>query len=373
MANNDNGLSGGDSAIGVVATVIVVFISIALYNVLELNFILFATFKKRSGLYFWSFLIATWGIAPNAVGYLLKSLALTNISNLYATLIIVGWCTMVTGQSVVLYSRLHLVMQNPTRLRTVLAMIIFNAIVLHVPVIVLVYGANSANPGPFIGPYSVYEKLQLTVFFVQETIISGLYIWETTKLLKAERDIRGKTGPKRVMNHLIYVNIIVMLLDVTIVALEFANYYDVQTGYKPLVYSIKLKLEFSILNRLVELTQGSQLSSSYTRSRTDATAGVALDTFVADGTSGSRGIAQNKRSDEARIGSGGDGRDLERSATAVVRTTQITAHSDWPRPGRDRDLESLDEGPGMTIESAAGEEGPASWASSEMQFARAGF
>ncbi|KAJ4125295.1 hypothetical protein NW754_013581 [Fusarium falciforme] len=255
MAENGKGLSDGDSANSAVATFIVVFISMALYNVLELNFVIFGTFKKRSGLYFWSFLIATWGIAPNAIGYLLKHLALTNISNLHATLIVTGWCTMVTGQSVVLYSRLRLLSPNPIILRAVLIIIIFNGIALHIPVIILVYGSSSSNPGPFIRPYSVYEKLQLTVFFIQETIISGLYIWEATKLLKAERDIRGRAGPKRVMNHLIYVNIIVILLDVTIVALEFANYYDVQTVYKPLVYSIKLKMEFSILNRLVELTQ----------------------------------------------------------------------------------------------------------------------
>ncbi|WAO82858.1 Hypothetical protein NCS54_00002800 [Fusarium falciforme] len=333
MAENGKGLSDGDSANSVVATFIVVFISMALYNVLELNFVIFGTFKKRSGLYFWSFLIATWGIAPNAIGYLLKHLALTNISNLPATLIVTGWCTMVTGQSVVLYSRLRLLSPNPTILRAVLIIIIFNGIVLHVPVIILVYGSSSSNPGPFIRPYSVYEKLQLTVFFIQETIISGLYIWEATKLLKAERDIRGRAGPKRVMNHLIYVNIIVILLDVTIVALEFANYYDVQTGYKPLVYSIKLKMEFSILNRLVELTQSSTHSSSYTCGRTDATAGVALDTFAADGTSCSRGITW-RRSDEAHIGSGGNDRDLERSATGAMRTTE-------PRPGRNGELESL--------------------------------
>jgi hypothetical protein len=51
MADN-NDISGKGSASGVVAIVIVVFISIALYNVLELNFHIFSTFKKRSGLYY---------------------------------------------------------------------------------------------------------------------------------------------------------------------------------------------------------------------------------------------------------------------------------------------------------------------------------
>ncbi|KAH7143409.1 hypothetical protein EDB81DRAFT_884025 [Dactylonectria macrodidyma] len=129
------------------------------------------------------------------------------------------------------------------------------------------------------------------------------------------------------MNHLIYI-IIIILLNATIVALKFADYYNVKTGCKSLAYSIKLKLEFSVLNRLVGLTQSSQPSSSYTRSRTDATAYMALDTFVEDCAGGSRVIAQRKRPDEAPISSGGDSRDLERSTTAVVLTTEIAVHSD---------------------------------------------
>ncbi|KAJ4175691.1 hypothetical protein NW767_015699, partial [Fusarium falciforme] len=359
MADNDK-----DYTMRVVTPAIVAFISIALYNVLELNFVIFGTFKKRRGLYFWSFLVATWGIAPNAIGYLLKHLALTDISNLYSTLIIIGWCTMVTGQSVVLYSRLHIVTRNRTALRAMMSLIIFNAVVLHIPIIVLVYGSNSANPGPFIGPYSVYEKLQLTVFFIQETVISGLYIWETLKLLRTERDLRGRTGPRRVMNHLIYVNIVVILLDITVVALEFANLYDVQTAYKPLVYSIKLKIEFSILGRLVELTQSSTRGSSYTRS---GTAAMALDTFAADGAGGSRRI-DLEGIGETHVSGERNDRNLEPSTTTIVRTTEITVQSDPHWRSRDQDMESLDGKSGITTKSIVDEEGPSSSASSERHF-----
>ena len=89
------------------ALAITSFIAIALYNVVELNFIIFATFKKKRGLYFWSFLVATWSIAPYAVGFLIKGLQLSTVSIFYVTLIVVGWIGMVTGQSVVLYSRLQ--------------------------------------------------------------------------------------------------------------------------------------------------------------------------------------------------------------------------------------------------------------------------
>jgi hypothetical protein len=189
----------------------VVFISIALYNFLELHIFILSTFRQGKRLYLWSFTIATWGVAFNSIGYLTKHRALTAKANLYATLILIGWCTMISGQSVVLYSRLHLLMHNKTRLRAVLIMIMImmNAVCLHIPVIVLIYGHNSSNPTRFEKPYSIYEKLQLCAFFVQELTLSALYIWETTRLPNLEEAF-GNRGIIRVLDHLIYVNILII-------------------------------------------------------------------------------------------------------------------------------------------------------------------
>ncbi|EUC37270.1 hypothetical protein COCCADRAFT_1852 [Bipolaris zeicola 26-R-13] len=231
-----------------------VFLSIALYNFLELNVYILTLFKRRSGLYFWSFTVATYGILFNSIGYMLMHLVQIETKNVYATLILIGWCCMITGQSVVLYSRLHIVMHNLRWLKYVLTMIIVNAIWLHIPVIIIVYGTNSADPKPWIPVYNIYERIQLSVFIAQELIISGLYLFETTKLLRLERTI-GNVGTRKLLYHLISVNALVILLDFSILALEFANLFEIQTSWKPLVYSIKLKLEFSILTRLVNLTR----------------------------------------------------------------------------------------------------------------------
>src|SRR5690242_19363948 len=141
--------------LSVLQVTVVVFLSVAIYNFLELNVQIFTTFKRRSGLYFWSFSIATWGILFNSVGYLLKYLGITKNRNIHATIILIGWCSMVSGQSVVLYSRLHIVMHNANRLRAVLIMIVVNAVWLHIPIIILVYGTYSNNPGLFEGAYSI--------------------------------------------------------------------------------------------------------------------------------------------------------------------------------------------------------------------------
>lgn len=307
--------------------IVVVFLSVAIYNFAELNVKIFTTFKRRQGLYFWSFTIATWGILFNSVGYLLKHLEVTTEGNVYATIILIGWCSMISGQSVVLYSRLHIVMHNAKRLRAVLYMIIVNAIWLHIPIIILVYGANSNNPGPYTKPYSIYEKIQLSVFIVQELIISGLYVYETIKLLRLERTI-GNSGTRIVLHHLIYVNILVMLLDFSIVGLEFANLYEIQTSWKPLVYSVKLKLEFSILNRLVELTKSARSGDSRSYSNAVHSGGLALGTMKGENTTHQRSVARGTDRTgewEVRV-AGGKGNGNELPAT-VVKTTEVKIQS----------------------------------------------
>src|ERR1700761_3780246 len=164
-------------------------------------------------------------------------------------MIVIGWCCMVTGQSIVLYSRLHLVVREYRILRGVLIMIITDGIICHIPITVLIYGANSGTPLPFVAPYSIYEKIQITIFFLQESIISGIYVFSITRLLQPAGDVKGKSI-RTAMIHLIYINVIIILLDLSLLATEYAGHYEIQTLYKATLYSIKLKLEFRILNQL---------------------------------------------------------------------------------------------------------------------------
>ena len=117
----------------------------------------------------------------------------------------------------------------------------------------MVYGANSSHGEPFQEPYSIYEKIQVTIFCLQEFTISALYIQETVKTLRITKSTGRGMVHRILLRHLIIVNAIVILLDAPILVFEYASYYVLQTSYKPMAYSVKLKLEFSILNRLVEL------------------------------------------------------------------------------------------------------------------------
>lgn len=234
--------------------VMYVFFSLALYNVGELVCHISATFKRFRGLYCWSFLVATLGIALNAVGFLLRSIGGPLSTYVYTSLGIAGWAAMVTGQSLVLYSRLHIVLPWQRLLRGILVMIVVNAVWLLVPTTVLLFLCNSPAAQRYEAPYFVFERIELTVFFLQEVVISTLYIHETYKMLRSYRGL--VTGTNRAtMVHLMLINLVIIALDISILILQYTNHYDLQTAWKPFVYSIKLKMEFSVLNRLVELSQ----------------------------------------------------------------------------------------------------------------------
>ncbi|GAO13546.1 uncharacterized protein UV8b_05820 [Ustilaginoidea virens] len=232
---------------------IVAFVALALYNALELNVIVFSTFRRFKGLYFWSFFAAANGIIPHSIGFLLKNVVGSHGYGLYITLVAVGWVPMVTGQSLVLYSRLHLIFWSDFWLRMILAMIIANVVILHIPIIILMYGANSSPSNSWVHPYVVYEKVQVSAFFLQELIISLVYIKSCFSFFDTQDSLYGD-AVREMRRHLILVNVVVILLDIPILCLEYTNFYDMQTAYKALVYSFKLKMEFRILNRLVEMT-----------------------------------------------------------------------------------------------------------------------
>src|ERR1700753_698790 len=114
-AMGNTGLVTTDTIVKILFT----FAGIALYNTTELIVLIFVSFKRYGGLYFWSLLLATSGIIPYTLGLLFKFFGVIKIDMLSIALVDIGWQLMVTGQSIVLYSRLHLVLKNRQILRYV--------------------------------------------------------------------------------------------------------------------------------------------------------------------------------------------------------------------------------------------------------------
>lgn len=249
-----SGYQGNSIAIKVIMGVL---IAILLYNAAELSVLILLTFRRYRGLYFWSLSLSTvLGLIPSGIGNILHfftigplwlALALSNI----------GFYFLVPGQSVVLYSRLHLVLYDQVILRLVLCAVVVNTVLIGFPTTISTFGAAFVRTNDWNEAYKIIERLQVTWFCVQEFIISLLYIRETVKLLQLRS--ASSSHRRQIMYELLVINVIIILMDVAIVVIEFLGLYYLQVLLKCTIYSIKLKLEFAVLGKLTDIVEASHL------------------------------------------------------------------------------------------------------------------
>ncbi|PYI17221.1 hypothetical protein BO99DRAFT_389278 [Aspergillus violaceofuscus CBS 115571] len=250
-------VTGIDDSSPAAQIIVAVILAIAFYNSVELVVLIFLTFKKYRGLYFWSLLVSTvLGVIPSVVGPVLHFYSLGPL--LLALLISnLGFYAMVPVQSLVLYSRLHLLLRHPRRLRQILSLILLTTAILLPPTTVTTYGSAFVGTPPWNAAYQVIERAQVTGFCLLELLLSALYIREAVQVLWAGDPAllrRRRDGAGNVIYQLVAINFVIIALDVGLLVLEYVGLYYLQVALKSLVYSIKLKLEFAVLGRLITLT-----------------------------------------------------------------------------------------------------------------------
>tara|TARA_R110002003_G_scaffold232_15_gene16851 strand:+ start:7204 stop:7758 length:555 start_codon:yes stop_codon:yes gene_type:complete len=109
----------------------------------------------------------------------------------------------------------------------------------------------------------IWDKVQLAAFFLQETLISLLYIRSTSSHLK-NMTLFGsdRKTTRRALHHLIYVNVFIIVLDCSLIGLCYAGFFFLQGFYKVAVYAVKLRTEFTILNQLRSALPGASSGRS---------------------------------------------------------------------------------------------------------------
>ncbi|KAK5096325.1 hypothetical protein LTS08_007581 [Lithohypha guttulata] len=258
--NTFNGQYSPDSVI------VTLSIAISLFNSLELILLIFSTFKRWRGLYFWSLTICNLGVMLYAVGMMLSYFELS-VRWLWKVILDVGWTLMVSFQSLVLYSRLGLIVSNEKILAAVKWMIIVNSICLCTIVNIFDFGSTYSGSMAFSEGYYYIERIQMTLFTIQELIISGLYVYTTLALLK----VISKENTRSMIWQLLTINVIIISMDIGLVTLQFLHFQLYQEAIKVFVYSVKLKLELNILSKLVDLVHGNSAQKSMSIGVIDAT------------------------------------------------------------------------------------------------------
>ncbi|KAJ4370043.1 hypothetical protein N0V83_005807 [Neocucurbitaria cava] len=242
-------------------SIIAVFTALPIWMTFELTMWIFYNFTHYHGLYFWSVLACTWGTTIHALGFVLK-ICVPQCNWILATVLAeIGWVGMVTGFSVVLYSRLGIIigkgLHRKTWLNFTLAMIVTDAFLFHVPTIVFQFGVSNKPTHTKYLPYMApMERVQVMAFSVQETIISALYIYHTLKYLGSSF---GK-DTRKTITLLIWVQIVVVLCDVIVITLDYCEYFSLKAVLHSFVYAFKLQLEFVILNDVKAMAQKGSLA-----------------------------------------------------------------------------------------------------------------
>ncbi|KAG9755109.1 hypothetical protein KCU59_g81, partial [Aureobasidium melanogenum] len=94
----------------------------------------------------------------------------------------------------------------------------------------------------------------MTVFSLQELVISFIYLVEVRRVLKVIDDGRFR----KIMWELGAINVAIIVLDVALLAVEYLGLYQIEVTLKGMCYSIKLKLEFGVLSKLVKIATARQ-------------------------------------------------------------------------------------------------------------------
>lgn len=228
----------------------IAFMSIAFWLIFEITISVFRYFKKKRGLYFYSLLISAWGTFFHTLGYVTQWWAPSVPWWVNTCFILFGWSTMITFQSLVLYSRLHLVIMNRGLLRGVLWLIISTAIFIQIPQWVATWGAtvNVYSVTKYWSPIdSIMVRISQAVFLLQEGFLSCLYIWGAVKLLAPNVEIKVR----KVMWELIAISAFLIVMDIIILTLAYTNLHIPKEPVQNFAYALKLKLEFVILNQLL--------------------------------------------------------------------------------------------------------------------------
>lgn len=193
-----------------------------------------------------------------------------------------------------------------------------------IDVAVVDFGAYLAPSSThFPTAYKYIEKIQMTGFTVQEFILSGLYVWKTADILKGMHETRRT---HRIMWQLFSINVLIIVMDIGLLVFEYKDDHVLEQTLKGVIYSVKLKLEFAILSKLITLTSNNGTAPTMIGDTNDF-----LDTSrtVSDATRAHSAVARHRGSHLYAK------EDAEKTQTFHVELVKTSQETDMERMDHD--------------------------------------
>jgi hypothetical protein len=152
----------------------------------------------------------------------------------------------------VLYSRLHLIIDSPIVLRVLLFIILGVGFPLQIFVVVAASG-RPQHEHHYLGEnvFQVAIRLDLVSIYF-EIILSTSYVYLFSRFMR-----NGSSTAQAHLKHtlllLIFAEGLVVATDVAVLTLWYLELYLLRLALGPFFYAVKLKVEFNILNRITSM------------------------------------------------------------------------------------------------------------------------
>jgi hypothetical protein len=204
-----------------------------------------------------SILVVSLGIVVETVSFILHIFILSIQNAAYITIDTMGLIAVLTGFSMVLYSRLHIITQNHRFLRGILMMISIVSILGLAPAVteMIVLCIGNLDLGLRLSDIASYVQI---IFAVQECVLSSLYIyffWGYTNDVPERVKAKIQKEVKATFCLLVMAYGWIVMSNVLIYVLEFKKIFLARDLCFNPVYAIKIEIEFFVLNRLVRISQ----------------------------------------------------------------------------------------------------------------------
>jgi hypothetical protein len=141
---------------------------------------------------------------------------------------------------------------------------------------------------PSYKPFEVMEKISVSILTAQELIISMVYLFAAVRILRIGESVQRKGNRRRIWL-LVAANVAIIAIDICTITLEFMALWGVWCSFKGFGYSVKLKIEFAILNQLRDSVKGDKTTGQSYDLENSAKPGISLRSrTVKTGNSGSK-------------------------------------------------------------------------------------
>lgn len=159
------------------------------------------------------------------------------------------------GFMLVLWSRLHVILDRPRLLKALLVYIVFICLPLRVVIVLSAIGPKRYKPRWGLEPWQILRRVEMVVPFT-DMALAALYIFLFIKRFRGG-GLGTRKRLRRVIVFLVVRELFVIAGDATVVAVWFAKFVLLRWAIGPFLYALKLQVEFLILNSLTSMSKES--------------------------------------------------------------------------------------------------------------------